>query len=352
MSEKGISSRYQMSVENTGANNALVCYSGGCDSTMIVNELVRNTTKYVRVLVIKSKQINDKGQKEAREAYIKHIEEGLSIRIPVIEVELGRDRGGFVQINGVESMGLNQQVLWLTMAFQVAESNEDIYFGHLQGEQVLTQWHLFEKIAKNLRKIMMKDCGIFVPLRYKDKCSILHYIKENKLDKMVSWCQYPVKGVEGIFEPCGKCNPCITNKIGEYKLELTYGKDKNKDITDATEKLKNELESIIKPKEKSAEEMLMEEERFYTYLIRGENNKLYCGYSDNPKKRLKVHQAGKGSKAIRGWGKLELVWMSKKMYKTAALKLERKIKTLTKAQKLQIIDGKCPSRLKDFSEYI
>lgn len=77
---------------------------------------------------------------------------------------------------------------------------------------------------------------------------------------------------------------------------------------------------------------------WWLYLIRQPNQALYCGISTDVERRLAQHQAGKGAKALRGKAPLYLVWR----YcvgedKAMALRLEYKIKRLTKVQKERII---------------
>lgn len=79
---------------------------------------------------------------------------------------------------------------------------------------------------------------------------------------------------------------------------------------------------------------------WWVYLVRTEKNILYCGITTNLSKRLATHQAGKGSKLLRGKGKLTLAWSCELNSKSSALKAEYRIKQLTKAQKEQLIMGK------------
>ncbi|PWI32290.1 hypothetical protein DI392_16595 [Vibrio albus] len=73
------------------------------------------------------------------------------------------------------------------------------------------------------------------------------------------------------------------------------------------------------------------------YLLRTRTGALYCGISNNVQKRLEAHRAGKGAKALRGKGPLQLVWTQRVEDKSMALKLEAAIKKLTKQKKEQIV---------------
>ena len=76
---------------------------------------------------------------------------------------------------------------------------------------------------------------------------------------------------------------------------------------------------------------------FYVYILRCADGTLYTGYTDNPERRARVHNAGKGAKYTRSRLPVELVYREAFGDKSAALRREREIKRLTRAQKLALI---------------
>lgn len=77
---------------------------------------------------------------------------------------------------------------------------------------------------------------------------------------------------------------------------------------------------------------------WWVYLIRTRHQSLYCGITTDIKRRFAQHQAGKGAKALRGKGPLQLVWsQSLGGSKSHALKIELAIKKLNKRQKEQLV---------------
>ncbi|MGL4827962.1 MAG: GIY-YIG nuclease family protein [Vibrio sp.] len=78
---------------------------------------------------------------------------------------------------------------------------------------------------------------------------------------------------------------------------------------------------------------------WFVYLVRCANNALYCGITTNVARRFAQHQKGCGAKALRGKGPLELVWTYPVDDKSTALKLECRIKALSKAQKEKLVEG-------------
>ncbi|ELP5727176.1 GIY-YIG nuclease family protein [Vibrio vulnificus] len=75
------------------------------------------------------------------------------------------------------------------------------------------------------------------------------------------------------------------------------------------------------------------------YLIRTRHNALYCGVTNNLERRFAAHQQGKGAKALRGKGPLELVWAFAVGSHSTALKVEHYIKSLRKLDKERLVKG-------------
>ncbi len=77
---------------------------------------------------------------------------------------------------------------------------------------------------------------------------------------------------------------------------------------------------------------------FYVYLLRCADGTLYTGYTDDPVRRTKVHNAGKGAKYTRARLPVKLVYQEACPDKSAALRREYEIKQLTRVQKLKLIE--------------
>ena len=70
------------------------------------------------------------------------------------------------------------------------------------------------------------------------------------------------------------------------------------------------------------------------YLLRCVDDTLYCGITNDLDKRLAAHNAGEGAKYTRGRAPLRLVYQEPCADKSTALKREREIKSLPRAEKL------------------
>lgn len=76
---------------------------------------------------------------------------------------------------------------------------------------------------------------------------------------------------------------------------------------------------------------------WYLYLIRSSDNRLYTGITTDVGRRFTEHQAGKGAKALRGRGTLTLAFSQLIGSRSQALRIEYKIKQLSKMQKERLV---------------
>lgn len=79
----------------------------------------------------------------------------------------------------------------------------------------------------------------------------------------------------------------------------------------------------------------------FVYILRCRDNTLYTGYTTDIKRRLAMHESGKGAKYTRGRGPFILEMVIQYESKTAALQAEYAIKQLAKNEKERLIlDGR------------
>lgn len=77
---------------------------------------------------------------------------------------------------------------------------------------------------------------------------------------------------------------------------------------------------------------------WYVYMLRCRDNSLYTGYTNDPQRRLAVHNAGNGAKYTRSRLPVTLVYQEEFDDKIEAQKREWAIKQLTKPQKEALIE--------------
>lgn len=77
----------------------------------------------------------------------------------------------------------------------------------------------------------------------------------------------------------------------------------------------------------------------YTYILRCLDDSLYTGYTTDVNRRMREHQRGINSKYTRNKGFKNLEIYFSLRTKSEAMKLEYKIKSKTRRQKLNIIEN-------------
>ena len=78
---------------------------------------------------------------------------------------------------------------------------------------------------------------------------------------------------------------------------------------------------------------------WFVYMLRCRDGSLYTGYTDDVRRRLAVHCAGKGAKYTRSRLPVELVYQEELPDKSSALRREAAIKKLSRQQKLNLVEG-------------
>ncbi|MEE3662354.1 GIY-YIG nuclease family protein [Brenneria sp. g21c3] len=84
---------------------------------------------------------------------------------------------------------------------------------------------------------------------------------------------------------------------------------------------------------------------WYLYMLRTATGMLYTGITTDVARRLLQHQSGKGAKALRGKGELALVFQYQAGDRSSALRLEYRIKQLSKRQKERLVQDQPTSLL-------
>lgn len=78
--------------------------------------------------------------------------------------------------------------------------------------------------------------------------------------------------------------------------------------------------------------------KHYVYILQCADKSLYCGYTNDPEKRLATHNRGKGAKYTRARLPVTLVYSQSFETKSQALKEEIRIKKLKRTQKEALIE--------------
>ncbi|MBR6090063.1 MAG: GIY-YIG nuclease family protein [Anaerolineaceae bacterium] len=78
---------------------------------------------------------------------------------------------------------------------------------------------------------------------------------------------------------------------------------------------------------------------YYCYIVRCKDDTLYTGITNDLERRIEVHNKGKGGSYTASRCPVELVYSEFVGSKGDALRRELKIKSLSRVQKLALIEG-------------
>jgi predicted GIY-YIG superfamily endonuclease len=79
--------------------------------------------------------------------------------------------------------------------------------------------------------------------------------------------------------------------------------------------------------------------RWFVYILRCGDGSLYTGISTDVTERVAVHNAGRGARYTRPRLPVAVVHVERKRSRSTALKREAAIKALSRAEKLNILNG-------------
>ncbi|MCL5611004.1 MAG: GIY-YIG nuclease family protein [Chloroflexi bacterium] len=75
----------------------------------------------------------------------------------------------------------------------------------------------------------------------------------------------------------------------------------------------------------------------YCYIVECSDGTLYTGWTTDPERRVKTHNAGRGARYTHTRRPVKLVYLEPQPDKVSALKRERAIKTMTREKKQKLI---------------
>lgn len=80
--------------------------------------------------------------------------------------------------------------------------------------------------------------------------------------------------------------------------------------------------------------------KHFVYIVKCSDDTYYTGYTNDIKRRIKLHNEGKGAKYTRGRGPVQLVYEEEFTSKKEALRREYVIKQLRREEKEKLIAKK------------
>jgi putative endonuclease len=81
---------------------------------------------------------------------------------------------------------------------------------------------------------------------------------------------------------------------------------------------------------------------YFCYIVECSDGTYYTGWSTDPERRERVHNAGRGARYTRDRRPVRLVYVEEQPDKPSALRRELRIKRLPREKKKKLIEAKKP----------
>lgn len=195
----------------------LVIWSGGLDSTTLLNDLAKNSSKDNPILALSFEThfLNERKvikEREVRKNYLRYAKKKrYHIDNRLVKVSSDMD---------VSHKGWPQQVFWISFVLPYVPDDCDVHFGFVQGDCVWMAVSNFYTIFTEFKYIGdRKKAELHFPFAYKEKWEVLKEYREAKIPHNCFWtCENPRKRGSKI-QACGKCDPCIHLHMAKKELE-------------------------------------------------------------------------------------------------------------------------------------
>lgn len=210
----------------------LVCWSGGCDSTLVLYELAKQAScfdpsvdsgKPVRAISFSFSQVP--ANREQARARTRILEWMKARNYPVEHLEVKVDTN-----EALNQYGNPQATMWL-LAQQALRVDEHLYSGYHRGDDFWHNGHHFTETFKALQAHAFRTGQWIFTLAADAKYQIIEKLKktadpgrpETSLYDLCWWCAdaRSMDEKEKLRDtPCGKCPSCITHTMALKEIEL------------------------------------------------------------------------------------------------------------------------------------
>ena len=206
---------------------SLVLWSGGCDSTLVLWDLLQKQSRNdppIRTLSIDHFAVwAGKEQAAAREKIMGVLrKQGYRVENELVTIQCG-DRTGLPSKgpsgSGTSGFRIPQAALWIGQAVEHLEPEENLYVGYIRGDDM---WHHVQEwrwAFQYMAYLVGRTGNLFAPLEWSTKANVIERLRGAGLFPYCWTCSDPKDGKE-----CGRCKECMTQYLAVYELSLKDGK--------------------------------------------------------------------------------------------------------------------------------
>jgi len=94
---------------------------------------------------------------------------------------------------------------------------------------------------------------------------------------------------------------------------------------------------VMKMRDASFRKAVKRKGRFFVYIVQCRDGTYYTGYTKDLENRIALHKSGRGAKYVKNKLPAELVYAKQYRYYKNALNEEKRVKTLTRQQKSELV---------------
>ena len=196
--------------------NHYVMWSSGCDSTLLLYELLKkygpdkviaisckfpwlNKKKASHEVIFRQRFIDDLKRKNTGLSGFTHY---------TIDVNW-QYRPKNSKNGGYHSSGLLQPYSWLTIALPLMKPNDWFYIGTIRGDDLVTLYlRQFQDLFEASSKMLNKEIHLCMPYVGYTKANVIAKLIEYGIYDLTWFCEKPESPTSG---PCTNCHPCKTH---------------------------------------------------------------------------------------------------------------------------------------------
>lgn len=201
-------------------SNHIVVWSGGADSTLVLNDYagVSSQDYPVRAITVAAHPFLAKKALAAQSVAQRNYLALAKKRGYHIQHEKMSIRGKWTWGKTPEAFrhASSQPIMWLAMLMQSVGDGDTVHMGYIRGDCF---WHIrsqFEAVFESFCKLKGVDAELNFPVEYHYKAEVLRKLREAKVPGSCWFgCEYTKNG-----KPCGACNKC--DEIAYAKKHWLY----------------------------------------------------------------------------------------------------------------------------------
>jgi 7-cyano-7-deazaguanine synthase in queuosine biosynthesis len=199
-------------------------YSGGCDSTLLLDRVLSDTDRVVETYTIGSPcihQLKLEAEQIVRERYIRSLPEEKRSRVWQRRIVVPDNNDYSFNISYHDENAPLQTMYWLTHFLLNFAKNGNgrtaLLTGHIRGD-FFFDYDNYPKLMSWFRdfgQLLGKDIELLHPLDCYLKSDIVNELRQRKLGNKVWFCESPVEQIKNgkrHIAPCGTCTPCKHNQ--------------------------------------------------------------------------------------------------------------------------------------------